>query len=525
MSFATIRIVIAGVDELSKTINGSLKGIKKMGRGIKDAGKRLTMGLTLPLAAFGALTLSTAANFETSMNTVQNLTQATTQEFRALQDQARELGATTAFSATQAGQAMGFLGMAGFDTMQIMGAMPATLNLASAANMELAETADIMSNIMTGYGKDASEAIAITDIMTTTFQSANTNLQQLGDAMKFVAPVAQSLGVDIKDTSAAIGLLSNAGIQGAMAGTNLRGVLAALAKPTSEAASTLEQLKIPKSAIFKSNGELQEFTKVLKAFEKSGASTADMMAIFGRRIGPGMMAMVSQGSGAFDKLRTKLDGAGGSAKRAADVQLKGLGCQLKILKSAFEELQLAIADSGLLAFATKFVKKISNLIRDLSKVNPKILKMGLIFAGVAASLGPLLVIVGTGIMWFAGLAGAIASAGGVIALISNPIGWAVAAIMALIAIVTYMATHVDSKLTKIITYFFPLAGIMTWVLTRWKRILPFIKLFIMAIAALFKLLWIILKPILMPLANFFAWLGDLIFKTLDCLTISTECAS
>lgn len=515
MPMPSIKIVIAGIDELSSVLNKSMKGIKKMGESVRNVGRQLTLGVTLPIAAMGAMTLATAGNFESSMNRVQNLTQATGTEFRALQMQARELGAATAFSASQAADAMGFLGMAGFDTNQIMSAMPSTLNLAAASGMELAQSADIMSNILTGYNKKAEEATDVTDILVTTMQSANTNLEQLGEAMKFVAPVASSLGVDIKETSAAIGLLSNAGIQGAMAGTNLRGILAALAKPTAEAADTLERLAIPKTELFDAAGNIKSLTSVIKAFEKSGASTNDMMAIFGRKIGPGMMAMVSQGSAAMEKLTDKLDKAGGSAQRAADVQMKGLNGQLKALKSAFEELQLAIADSGLLQFATNIISKFANLLRRLASVNPKFLKFGVILAGVLAAVGPLLVVLGTLLIVVAKVSAAIATAGGVIALISNPIGWVVAAIMALIGIITFMVTHSQSKLTKLVTFFFPLAGVMTWVLTRWKRILPFIKLFVFTIVGLIKLMYTLLKPIVMPIVNLFAWVGDMIFKSLD----------
>lgn len=515
MPIPAIRIVIAGVDELSAVLNRSVKGIKKMGQSMRNIGMQMTLGLTVPIGIFGASILQTAGDFEASMNRVQNLTKATITEFKVLENQARELGATTAFSASEAAQAMGFLGMAGFETNQILSAMPSTLNLAAASGMELAEAADIMSNILTGYNKQASESSNVTDVLVTAMQSANTNLEQLGDAMKFVAPVASGLGVDFKEATAAIGLLSNAGIQGAMAGTNLRGVLSALAKPTTEAAATLERLRIPKDEIFDATGNIKSLTSIIKAFEKSGASTNDMMSIFNQRIGPAMMAMVSQGSGAMTKLIDKLEEAGGAAQDAAETQMKGFNGQLKALSSAFDELKIAIADSGLLKFATDFIIKLSDLLRKIAKFNPVILKWGTIIAGLVFTIGPFFFLIGTGLLLIAKFTAAIATAGGVIALLSNPIGWIVAGVIALGGILTWLATHTESKLTKIVIAFNPLVGLWVWVASRWKRFLPFVRLFVFGIIELIKLLVKILKPALDPLINVFSFIGDTIFKSLD----------
>lgn len=505
MALPPIKIVIAGIDEFSKVITKSMREVKKMGKDIRDIGKNMTLGLTIPIGAFGAMTLKTAADFESSMNRVQNITGAVTENFKALQKQARELGATTAFSASEAASAMGFLGMAGFDTEQIMSAMPATLNLAAASGMELGQTADILSDIITGYGKTAKDATDISNIMTKATQKSNTNFEQLGDAMKFAGPVAKGLGINIKETTAVLGLFSNAGFKGAMAGTNFRGAMTALLKPTKEAAETLEKLKIPRAEIIDSSGKITSLKKVIEVFQKSGATTADMLTIFNQRVGPAMSAVVRQGTGELQKLMAHLKAAGGAAKAAADVQMKGLNGQLKALRSAFEELQIAIAESGLLDFATKMVKKLADFVRNLAKLNPKFLKWASIIASVVAAIGPLLVVLGTLMIFVSKVSIAISSAGGIIALLSNPIGWAVAGIIALTAAISFLVVKFRGPL-----------------IDAFKRFLPFLKLFIFIMKQFFRLLGVMFGPLFRQIGKELKILGDLFVKTFGMIFTLVE---
>lgn len=488
MPIPPIRIVIAGVDRFTSTVAKSMQGVKKMGKKVSETGKKMTMGVTLPIVAFGALTLNTAANFEASMNRVQNLTQATAVELGMLKEQARDLGATTQFSASQAADAMGYLGMAGFEMKEIMSAMPATLNLAAASQMELAQTADIVSNILTGYNMKATQTGEVTDVLTSTFQGANTNLEQLGEAMKYVGPVASSMRIPLRDTATAIGLLGNAGMQGSMAGVQLRGILASLAKPSSAAASALERLKIPKSNLVDADGNIKSLRNTIQEFTKAGATSADLITIFGRRMGPGMAALVSQGVTEFDKLRAKLDKTG-TAQAAAEVSMQGLAGQMKSLKSAFEELQLAIADSGILMFVTKIVEKLASFTRRIAKVNPNILKMGTIFAALAAAIGPVVFVIGSVMTAIGTLAPIIASAGGVIAAVSNPIGWVVAAIAGMIAWIALLR-KAGMKWKEIFRVMFtsvtPLVAIVEFVIENWKRLLPFFKLALFGLVKLFQ---------------------------------------
>ena len=191
--------------------------------------------------------------------------------------------------------------------------------------IDLARSADIASNILTGFGLDVKELDMAVDVLVKTFTSANTDLSQLGEAFKMVAPIAASAGLSFTETSAALGLLGNAGIQASLAGTSLRASIAALLSPSSAAAAVMDRLGV---SALDTEGNLKTLTDIVEQLEKSGATTADMLTIFGKRAGPAMAALVSQGSKALKELDETLQAAGGTAKEIADKQLEGFKGQM-----------------------------------------------------------------------------------------------------------------------------------------------------------------------------------------------------
>ncbi|MEU3281767.1 phage tail tape measure protein [Streptomyces antibioticus] len=365
---ATTAIVYAliGRDRASATFRQVGRSANRLASTTSKAGAAIKAGLAVGavgVAGLAAATLKAAGDFEKSMNQVRAVTGATGKEFKALRDQAKELGATTKFTAKQAADAQGFLAMAGFRTLDIMSAMPGVLDLASAGNMDLARSADIASNILTGYGMKAEETSRVVDVMAKTFTSTNTNLEQLGEAFKYAGPVAHAAGIRFEQASAAIGLMGNAGIQASMAGTALRGAVTRLLAPTKQIRTTLDKLGV---TVKDTHGKLLPLDDIIRQLEKSGATTGDMMTLFGQRAGPAMLALVDQGSGALVKLTDKLDKAGGTADRIAKIQMEGLQGQLVALKSAWEGLLIEIGDTGVLAGATKALSGVTVAVRDLS---------------------------------------------------------------------------------------------------------------------------------------------------------------
>jgi len=357
----------------------------QVGQSLQKTGRQLSTRLTLPLVGFGALALRTAGDFESSMNRVSAISGATGQTLDAMTEQARELGATTQFSASQAADAMTFLAMAGFETNDIMSAMPSVLNLAAAAQLDMAQAADIASNIMAGFNMTADELQGAVDVLAKAFTSSNTDLLQLGDAMKFVGPVAKGFGVQFEETAAAVGFLSDAGLQASSAGTGLRRILTTLSREA-------DKLGIE---AYDSSGNMRSLADMIEQIETVGLSSARAMEIFGDRGGPAMQVLLSRGSESLREMTDELNNAGGTAQEIAEKQMEGLNGALLELKSAFEELQLAIADSGLIDFATDAVRAITSITQRLGDLHPVAMQTGLVLGGIGAAAGPAIWMMGS----------------------------------------------------------------------------------------------------------------------------------
>src|SRR5690606_22687536 len=301
-----------------------------------------------------------------------------------LRDQARQLGADTQFSASEAADAMSFLAMAGFNVDQIYRSMPDTLNLAAAAQLDMGSAADIVSNIMTGFGIQTDRLGVAVDVLSKAFISSNTDLRMLGEGMKFVGPVASGLGVSFEETTAALGALSNAGIQGGMAGTSLRRILSALA-------SEADKLGISTTD---ASGRLRPLADIIDDLNAKGMTTAETLAVFGERGGPAMQALLSQGGQALRQFTQQLEDAGGTAQAVAETQMQGLHGMIKELQSAGEELALSLGDAGLLDMAKRLTVGLTGLVRRFNELPGPVKTAGLVIGGVAAAAGPLLLVVG-----------------------------------------------------------------------------------------------------------------------------------
>ena len=403
------------VENFQKGIRKAQKSMERFARQMKSTGQSLTTNVTLPIVAIGGNALRTAAQFESAMNQVAAVSGATGKDFKDLESLAKDLGETTSFSASQAAEGMSFLAMAGLSVNDILESMPGVLNLAAAGQMDLAQASDIASNILTGFGKDASEMNQAVDVLAKTFTSSNTNLVQLGEAMAYVAPVAASAGLQFEEVSAAVGLLGNAGIQASTAGTTLRAAISRLLSPTAEAQKILNELGI---SALDSSGNLLPLNEIIQLLQESGASTGQIMELFGMQAGPGISALVSQGSDALRTLTSELENSGGTAQKIADKQLEGLNGSLKRLQSAFEGLMISIAESGLLDAATALITDLTNAVGKLAvkfrALSPDSQKMAVAIAAVTAAVGPLLIVVSSVVKSFSVLSGIVLSTTGVI---------------------------------------------------------------------------------------------------------------
>lgn len=371
-----------------------------------------------------------AANFEHAMARVKALTSATDTEFSALSGTARDLGAATEFSATQAAEAMQFLAMAGFDVNEIISAMPNVLNLASAAQVDMGTSADIVSNIMTGFGMTAEETNRAVDVLVDTMRSANTDLNMLGDGMKYVAPVAHGLGWSIEETAAAIGAMSDAGVQGSMAGTSLRAALLSLASPVGQTEKAMKKFNIE---VMDSSGNLKPLPELVSHISErldgltKAQKTAALAHLVGREAAAGFIALIERGGPSLQEFTTQLENSGGVAEEVAKTQRDTLMGALKELESAFEELGISVGNQ-FIPLLRAIVEGVTELGRFMGELDPKLVSGAAAFtaagsaAGIMASsigilaiglrgLGPFLGPAGwviTGVSVLAGLFGAAA---------------------------------------------------------------------------------------------------------------------
>lgn len=412
--------------------------MRRTGQKMKTMGRQMSTFITLPLALMGGAAIKTFADFESAMNQVKAVSGATGEQFEQLEEQARQLGSTTKFTAKEAAEGMNFLAMAGFEVDEIMSALPATLDLAAAGNMALGESADIVSNVMQGFGVEAARTGEVVDIMTKTFTSSNTNLQQLGDAMSYVAPIASGFNQSIEATSAAIGVLSDAGVQGTRAGTGLRRVLAQLGKKSDEIGVE----------IFDASGNMRNFADILEDIEEQGMTSAEAMDIFGLRGGPVMQILLDRGSKSLREFTGELENAGGTADRVAKTQMEGLKGAWTELRSALSELMISFVEpfGDMLEGLVDKVKGVTQWMGNLDdKTKTLIVKIG----ALAAAIGPLLLVIGSLVSGMGRLVGLAARLPALLSSIISPVGLVVAAIAALGAGIVYAWQNWDALKERI----------------------------------------------------------------------------
>jgi len=307
------------------------------------------------------------AAFSHELVGIQAVTRATTSEMHELAEFAKDMGAKTRFSAQEAAAGMKFLGQAGFTTSQIVAAMPGLLELATAGELDLATAADITSAALAGFRLQASESARVADVLAVAAGESNTSVAQMGDALKYVAPIGASLNITIEQISAALGVLSNAGLQGSMAGTGLRQVLSSLASPTKEAADTLRAYGI---AIDDVNPQTRSLSQVIEALKKGGLDAAAAFTIFGDRGAPAILALTSQ-TGNLEKLNQSLAAAKGRAGEMAHIMGDDLTGDILKLKNSTNALYISLGDAGLNGVlrdvtqsATTFVRQIDDLVKS-----------------------------------------------------------------------------------------------------------------------------------------------------------------
>lgn len=338
------------------------------------------------LGAFGKC-VATAAGFEDQMAKVGAISRASSHDMKLLEDRARELGAATQFTAVQVGQAEEYLAMAGFTARQNVAALPGVLNLAAATATDLGRAADISSDILGAFGMKAEEMGRAADVLAMTCSTANTNLELLGDTMKYVAPVARTTGLTIEETAAMAGLLGNVGIKGSQAGTTLKAMLNKMAAPAKEAQAVFQKLGITvKDQAGNLRSPIQILGEMSGKLKQMGTAEqmAAMKAVVGEEAIAGFAELIQQGGiGSLAEYIRTIQKSNGACDEMAARMNDTLAGSVRGLGSAWESLQITIGKYFLPVVAA-VVDAITAVIRFFEKFAKS--KFGAVFMKLLAAI-------------------------------------------------------------------------------------------------------------------------------------------
>lgn len=395
MSSFNSAIDMAG-EQLSGFASGGVAGtLGSIGAAAETAGRALTMHITGKLLDVGQAALQVGMDFDASMSNVYglmsslNLSQA---QMDALRDTAREMGATTKFSASEAADAMGYMALAGWDDAQVIAGIPGVLNLAAAANMDLAKASDIVTDTMTPFGMAAERAGEAADVFAYAQANSNTTVEALGEAMKYAAPTADAFGMTLQDTAAAMGVLANAGIKGSQGGTTLNAMLRDMKNNAKNGAIAIGKTKV---ALTNADGSYRSYAAIIRDIDKATSSMtasqrdAALGAIFGDESLKGILATLKQGPDALDAMTEGMYACGGAAEDMAATMGDNLKGDLAILESGAQDMAIALSD-WLMPAARGVVQGITDMIGKFNALDDGTKNTIFRIGAMAAAAGPLL---------------------------------------------------------------------------------------------------------------------------------------
>ncbi|WP_210142084.1 phage tail tape measure protein [Staphylococcus sp. GDY8P57P] len=379
-----------------QTVNKYKDSINNVGSSMRNVGSNMSMYFTLPVVAGFGAAIKTGADFEGQMSRVGAIAGSSKSQLKAMSDQAVDLGAKTSLSASEVAKGMEELAALGMNTNQIMKAMPGVISAAEASGSDLATTATIMASSLNSFNLKASDSGHVADLLATAANDSAADVQYMGDALKYAGTPAHSLGVTLEDTSAAIEVMSNSGLEGSQAGTALRASFIRLAKPSAQSQKAIDKLGI---SLSNSKGEfvgmpnlIGQFKGALQGMTKD-QKLAYVAQIVGTEAASGFLALIDAGPAKLKKYSDSLKNSNGASKEAADKMKDNLKGSLEQLGGAFESLGITIGT----AFAPVLrglAKAVTFLVEKFNNMPTPLIVLTTIFVGLGAAIGPLLVLTG-----------------------------------------------------------------------------------------------------------------------------------
>ncbi|MGC3175749.1 phage tail tape measure protein [Enterococcus faecium] len=407
-----------------------------VGKVMQGTGAAMAKYITTPLIGVGVAAAKVGGDFEAQMSRVKAISGATGDTFEQMKQQAIDLGAKTAFSAKESAAGMENLASAGFSAQEIMKAMPGLLDLAAVSGGDVALASENTATALRGFGLEASEAGHVADVFARAAADTNAEVGDMGEALKYVAPVANSMGISLEETAAAIGIMSDAGIKGSQAGTTLRGALSRLARPTKAMQDTMDNLGV---SFYDADGKMKplktQVELLKKAFEGLTPEQQQnaLVTLYGQESLSGMMALIDKGPDSLGKLTKSLKDSDGAADDMARTMQDNMNSSIEQMFGAFESAAIVI-QKILAPSIKKVADAISGLVEKFVSAPESTQKLIVAIGLIVAAIGPLIFMIGSVIIWINRVKVALALMGTSMSGVILPVLGIVAAISALIAI-------------------------------------------------------------------------------------------
>lgn len=508
--------------------------LKTVGDNISSAGQKL-LPVTVGVTALGTASVTTAANFESSMSQVQATMGITKDAMSTVNGQsvntmdtlsklAKKMGAETAFSASECAEALNYLALAGYDTQQMCDTLPTVLNLAAAGDIALADASDMVTDAMSALGMGVDEAETMVDQMAKTASTTNTSVAQLGEGILTIGATAKSIKGGTAELNTALGILANNGIKGAEGGTHLRNIILSLQNPTDKAAAQMEALGL---SVYDSEGNMRSMNDILGDLNKSmdGMTSAEksniISTIFNKTDLSSVNALLANTGETWDSLQKSITDSGGAAQQMADTQLDNLQGQITILKSALEGLAISFGEL-LMPTIKQIVGWVQKFVDWLNGMNDGTKKVIMTVALLAAALGPVLIVigkvisaVGTIMTVVSKIAGVINTVKGAFAalnttMLANPITLIIAAIAALVAAFIYLWNNCDGFRQFWIDLW---ENVKQTAVTVWNAIKEFFAQVWETIKTIFSTVFEVIKTLVTTYFNLYKTIIQTVFNT------------
>lgn len=380
------------MDQVKEFQDNTKSTMSTVGGIMTSTGKTMTKAVTLPILGLTTAAVKVGGDFEEQMSRVKAISGATGDAFEELRDQAIDLGAKTAFSAKESADGMENLASAGFDAQEIMAAMPGLLDLAAVSGGDVALASENAATALRGFGLEADQSGHIADVFARAAADTNAEVADMGEAMKYIAPVANAMGLSIEETAAAIGIMSDAGVKGSQAGTTLRGALSRISKPTKAMRETMDELGI---SFYDSEGNmisLQDQIGILSnSFEGMTQEQKNqaLVTLYGQESLSGMMALIDKGPDSLGSLTKSLEESDGAADEMARTMQDNMNSSIEQMLGAFESAAIVIQD--ILAPAISAVADYIGGLAEKFVSAPKWMQTAIVSLGLfAAAVGPIL---------------------------------------------------------------------------------------------------------------------------------------